>query len=107
MKNENYVGYYDILKKPIVDMLKEYRASFIEMRGYDMQPRDFDNWVAGVFTGLTLDKSELVGELPIEEQMANLKRVIDAVVDSPVAKDMGVTGTLKEVMRAVDNSKTN
>jgi hypothetical protein len=102
MKEENYSGYYDILKKPIVNMLKDYRKSFIEMRGFDMRPIDFDNWVAGVFSGLTLNKSELDTQTTGEKIKA-LKKLSDFIVKSGIAKDIGVTGTEKEEFKVLEH----
>ena len=101
MKEENNIGYYNVLKEPIVELLKEYRKHFLKQRGYDMTPRDFDNWVGGFFSGLTINKDELRND--IENNLQIINNLEKFLTESDTAKEIGVTGTQERILKEIKN----
>lgn len=81
------------IKDKMVELLKFAKQDMEEMRGEKMTVQDFDFWLTGFINGYTLDKD-------ITEEQA--KEISDYIVVSDVAKEIGVTGTLKESIRELN-----
>lgn len=73
-----------IAQECLIDFIKNQE----ELGGYKINIRDFDHWLSGFITGLSVGNREISPK--------DMKEISDFVVNSLIAKSLGVTGTSKE-----------
>lgn len=81
----------ETIKKNAVTALEFWAKGQSNLDGQNIKVRDFDCWLGGLIAGLTYGNDEIS-----ELVTMNAKEITEYVVESKIAKSIGVTGTKNE-----------
>ena len=76
-------------KEMIVEMFTQFVEQQKKLSGIKVDPRDFDCFVSGFIAAASFNSKYIVTEEDVTE-------IVDHLIDSDIAKKVGVTGTTKQ-----------